>query len=301
MPLASGQGAPWAENQWLGRGFMDHLDCYAGDVHPIDQGRFSEVFDNGFIDGVKYTPKLRLSQLAQARHGLPEISSHMIFNGSAMEGLSDFKLFAKGLMRGRLNRNALRRPMTMMASARFAVPMALRYLRYRRMYNVLKAGVRLRLTAEQTPTASSCIKLRSDRDRFGMPRVEVDWRFQDRDLAAISTFAQIVGEYLSSQGLANVVLDKRLLSGAADLRSAVDDANHHMGGARMGASPQTGVVDRDLKVFGTDNLFVAGAAVYPTSGFANPTFTAVALGLRLADSLIAKHQAQRGRKPDAAA
>jgi choline dehydrogenase-like flavoprotein len=44
-------------------------------------------------------------------------------------------------------------------------------------------------------------------------------------------------------------------------------------------------LDRDLRVFGTRNLYVAGAAAYPTTGFANPTFTAIALGLRLAESI----------------
>ena len=58
-----------------------------------------------------------------------------------------------------------------------------------------------------------------------------------------------------------------------------------MGMARMAKSASEGVVDRDLKVFGVRNLYVAGAAVYPTTGFANPTFTAIALGLRLVDAI----------------
>jgi choline dehydrogenase-like flavoprotein len=58
-----------------------------------------------------------------------------------------------------------------------------------------------------------------------------------------------------------------------------------MGGARIGADPGEGVVDGDLRVFGTGNLFVAGAAVFPSGSFANPTLTALALGLRLADHL----------------
>jgi choline dehydrogenase-like flavoprotein len=57
--------------------------------------------------------------------------------------------------------------------------------------------------------------------------------------------------------------------------------------ARMANTPADGVVDRELKVFGVRNLYVAGAAVYPTTGFANPTFTAIALGLRLADAICA--------------
>jgi len=41
------------------------------------------------------------------------------------------------------------------------------------------------------------------------------------------------------------------------------------------------------QAFGTPGLFVVSTAVLPTSGQANPTLTAVQLGLRLADDLAA--------------
>ena len=53
----------------------------------------------------------------------------------------------------------------------------------------------------------------------------------------------------------------------------------------MAASAEEGVVDHNLRVFGSENLYVAGAAVYPSTGFGNPTYTAMALGLRLCDHL----------------
>uniref|UniRef100_UPI00359FEFCE GMC oxidoreductase n=1 Tax=Achromobacter insuavis TaxID=1287735 RepID=UPI00359FEFCE len=37
------------------------------------------------------------------------------------------------------------------------------------------------------------------------------------------------------------------------------------------------------------NLYIAGSAVFPTSGQANPTLTIVALALRLADHLRRVH------------
>jgi choline dehydrogenase-like flavoprotein len=53
----------------------------------------------------------------------------------------------------------------------------------------------------------------------------------------------------------------------------------------MGISAADGVVDPDCRVHGTANLHIASAAVFPSSSFANPTFTAMALALRLADRI----------------
>jgi len=60
-----------------------------------------------------------------------------------------------------------------------------------------------------------------------------------------------------------------------------------MGTTRMSTDPATGVVDPDGKVHGMANLHVAGSSVFPTGGWAFPTFTVVALSLRLAERLRA--------------
>jgi choline dehydrogenase-like flavoprotein len=54
----------------------------------------------------------------------------------------------------------------------------------------------------------------------------------------------------------------------------------------MGTNRREGVVDADCRAFDIDNLFVAGSSVFPTSGQANPTFPAVAFGIRLAHHLV---------------
>ena len=46
-----------------------------------------------------------------------------------------------------------------------------------------------------------------------------------------------------------------------------------------------GARDLGVEVFSVPGLFIAGAAAFPTSSFANPTLTLVALSLRLADHL----------------
>lgn len=51
----------------------------------------------------------------------------------------------------------------------------------------------------------------------------------------------------------------------------------------MGTDPQKSVVDPNLRVHGVRNMFVVGSSVFPTSGHANPTLSAVMLAHRLAE------------------
>jgi choline dehydrogenase-like flavoprotein len=54
----------------------------------------------------------------------------------------------------------------------------------------------------------------------------------------------------------------------------------------MHEDPSEGVVDANCRVHDTENVYVAGGSVFPTSvGSANPTLLIVALALRLADHL----------------
>jgi choline dehydrogenase-like flavoprotein len=63
------------------------------------------------------------------------------------------------------------------------------------------------------------------------------------------------------------------------------DGFHQLGGLRMGKDASDGVTDSFGRVFGCSNLYVASCAVFPTSGQANPTFTAVALAIRQAEHI----------------
>jgi choline dehydrogenase-like flavoprotein len=63
------------------------------------------------------------------------------------------------------------------------------------------------------------------------------------------------------------------------------DGLHQSGTTRIAKDASQGVVDYDLKVFGTDNVYVCSSSVFPTSGQANPTFYLGAFAVRLANFL----------------
>lgn len=72
-------------------------------------------------------------------------------------------------------------------------------------------------------------------------------------------------------------------------------ATHNLGTCRMGADPETSVVNQFGQAHEVPNLFIADGSVFPTSGSENPTLTISALAIRQADyimSLMAEEDAQ---------
>jgi choline dehydrogenase-like flavoprotein len=139
--------------------------------------------------------------------------------------------------------------------------------------------------AEQSPNAESRVGLASAVDRFANRLVRVDWRYTRQDVETVARSFDLLRDDLAEQKTGTLTL----ANDEADIETVVrrDGAygGHHIGTARMANGPTAGVVDSNGKVFGVNNLFVAGSAVFPTSSQANPTLTIVALALRLADHL----------------
>ncbi len=62
--------------------------------------------------------------------------------------------------------------------------------------------------------------------------------------------------------------------------------HHEAGTLFMGDSPASSITDLEGKIRGTDNAYVAGPAVFPTLGSANPSLTALTLARRTARAII---------------
>jgi choline dehydrogenase-like flavoprotein len=122
-----------------------------------------------------------------------------------------------------------------------------------------------------------------------MPRVKVDWRYLPADIESVRRSLDVFVEEFRKSGVGNFEFDATKLE--EDLTRFGAYGGHHIGTARMGKDPETSVVDANCKVHHVDNLYIAGSAVFPTSGQANPTLTIAALSLRLADHLAQKMQA----------
>jgi len=123
-------------------------------------------------------------------------------------------------------------------------------------------------------------------DRFGDPllRFTLDWtEHEHRQREVADVVARDIARAM------NVRVDGTKPSRAK--YSVVNYMSTHIqGGAMMGDSPETSVVNGHLRHWDVSNLYVIGASAFPQNPSQNPTLTAVALTLWAADELIGAAQ-----------
>ena len=288
--LLTGKKSPelaWARNANVGRYFQDHLDLVVGKIELRDRRAFSDIFENILIDGRKYMPKLRMRSSALREAGCLNIAGTVRFDSSIAEDIGLLKNFVNSLLRGARIDKPWQTLKSMAALGRVWLPIIWRYLRHRRILAMADRGISVIAHCEQRPMRDSRITLDADRvDRFGDPLARLHWVIDERlQVDSLRYFVTRLNEFLAKECKAELEVLPALLSGEVSILAQARDSYHQCGGARMAPSAEEGVVDADCKVFGTANLYVAGAAVFPTSSFANPTYTAMALARRLSDYL----------------
>lgn len=141
------------------------------------------------------------------------------------------------------------------------------------------------ISAEQVPDPESRVTLGDGRDAFGLRRLKLDWRINEAEQRTVRRLIHLLDLELRRLGAGRLIPAAWLAGDTATWARHVFSGSHHLGTTRMAADPRQGVVDADGRVHGMDNLYVSGAGVFPTGGFANPTYTIVLLALRLAEHL----------------
>lgn len=148
----------------------------------------------------------------------------------------------------------------------------------------------LHYIAEHTPNDQSRLRLSNRKDALGLPFLDIDLRYAERDAQSVLRGHELLDQSLRGAGLGRLEYRDPPQARIASILQQARDGYHQIGTTRMGLTPQDGVVDTECRVHGIDNLYVSSSAVFPSSGQANPTFATVALALRLAAHLAGDGQ-----------
>ncbi|MDQ1748720.1 MAG: hypothetical protein QOD07_2983, partial [Frankiaceae bacterium] len=124
---------------------------------------------------------------------------------------------------------------------------------------------------EFLPLPDNRVTLADETDRYGLPVARFSYSQGDNDRALMKAATKAMEDILCAAGASETI--------------TIDRFAHLVGGARMSATPETGVVNADQQVWSIPNLYITDGSVLPTQGAANPALTIMALAARAADGL----------------
>ncbi|MGV8892082.1 MAG: FAD-dependent oxidoreductase [Burkholderiaceae bacterium] len=287
QPAGLGNG-----NDLVGRFFMDHPRLQSGSIHFTKEWSRNKLYD------IKY----HYMNAAVAAHGtciasqlalVPEVLKQerllnsrvwfaSVFPGEGSEAAQALFRCKQALLHKDQPGWNVRRDIATMISH----PLDTVGYGYTRLFQprLLIRDMKFQAIVEPEPDPNSRVTLStSQKDRLGMSRVEVDWRPGKLAQRTFDRTFAILAEEMQLTGIAKVELDPPIEGGEWPASLEKEGTWHHMGTTRMHDSPKEGVVDRNCRVHGMTNLYIAGSSVFPTAGANFPTITIAALTLRLSE------------------
>lgn len=137
--------------------------------------------------------------------------------------------------------------------------------------------------AEHAPSLSSFVNLSDNMDKLGVYKLDVNLHYSDLDVDSVIKGHDLIDKWLRKNNYGKLIYHCNDLN--KSIYEQASDGYHQIGTTRMSDNLKEGVVDSNCKVFGLKNLFICSSSVFPTSGQANPTFSIVALAIRVANFL----------------
>lgn len=282
------------ENGLVGRFFMDHPRMQSGSI------RFSQHWANNKLFDIKY----HYMNSAVSAHGIhiasqlaltPEILKaerllnarvwfSSVFPGEGSEGAQALFRCKQALLKKEQAGWSLSRDIASMVSHPIDT-VGYGFTRFFHPRSLIR-DVKFQIIVEPEPNPDSRVTLSTtNKDALGMPRVQVDWKLGSSVQRTLDRTLAIIAEEIQLSGVANVKLDPCIEGKPWPASLEKEGTWHHMGTTRMHDSPKQGVVDRNCKVHGLTNLYIAGSSVFPTAGANFPTITLAALTFKLAQHI----------------
>lgn len=257
----------------IGRGLTDHLSSSVADVPASSRSAIIEAFGPSFRGG--HMQSARILETLPPRDAARGFF-HFVFDIDSAGFQVARKVFAglqarryPGVSAGEL----------LEAAGGLAALGWDRAIR-KRLHVPSDTCVRLQLDIEQVPRSSSRVSLKNDPDKFERPVAEVTWSVSDADLEqAARASSRLARAWASAPSLPPLDFKPPV---ASELKP--HDAYHPVGVCRLGSDADA-VVDPELRVRGSSNLWLLSTGIFPSAGTANPAFSMLCMGEQLAVNL----------------
>lgn len=282
---------PFNNNMFIGKYFHDHICLKPAKIINASPA-FFELFSNSIKKGIKIQPKIRFSNTITKSNKI-EVSGYFSFNNDINQNLENLKQFFKAILGRSQQKNSFVSLVRMAYKTLITIPQTMpiiyKYVVENKIHIPYKSEILLNIQSQQISIKESSISLLKNKKVNGKELLNLKWQIDGREIDDIKVFCEELNEYLTTNKLGQLKYEEWFLNSIAKgddtWISHVYDVYHQSGGTIMGTSPSNSVVDKNLKVHDTANLFICSPSVMPTSSYANTGFTSLALCFKLTEYL----------------
>ena len=104
-------------------------------------------------------------------------------------------------------------------------------------------------------------------------------------MSSIKIISKLFNKAWINSNLANIADLKITLPDTNHIKKIIKEGNHPIGTIRIGSNKKESVLNKNLKVWDVNNLYVCSTSVFPSSGSSYTGFFLLALTARLAKHL----------------
>jgi len=270
------------QSGWLGKCFMEHPCIEIGIVSTPNQYKLQQAFNTHLYKKRKYSVRISLAEKAQREQKVLNASMGIMFDYN--DGRMDPYVEVRKYLHERKINSIPSLFTNMGAYLLSAKALVLNKLIYKH-----NARARAVVMMEQEPLKESAITLSNEVDAVGMRKASLNWQISHKTWDTVVYASGVLKRELKRLGFGELNVHAHINSANANWAGHLTDVNHHMGGTRMSATAEEGVVSTDLQVWGHPNIYVCSCSVFPTVSHSNPTLTMMALCIRLVNKLTAKN------------
>jgi len=273
-------------NGWLGRGFNDHISVRAAEILVQDAVALNRLIGFRFHGTTMRSHRFELSEEEQKSSRMASAWVHISFEEPEGSAFGTIRKIMQVFQGGAFP--SFTSLLGLLADFPYLVRMFLWRVFSKQLLAPKGSRFFITLVGEQLPKSDNLIELSEERDLLGVEMPRIHWKVGQDDLVTLQRTGLLFQKYWSkyyadSIGHLEWVCDLESGFNLSSVRGS--DIFHPSGTTRMAELPENGVVDSDLLVFGTNNLYVLSTSVFPNGASANPTMMLLLLALRLGDNL----------------
>lgn len=270
---SKGEGSLFNETNSIGKYLSDHLSLPIADVDIDDRKKvidlFSPYFESNWMRGIRFL-NFKSSKIQ------PRYFAHFIFENNSL----GFEL-AKEIFSSLQARRIPKIKFIKLLRGLSDLILLFYFKTFRsRLYYEKNTKSHLQLDIEQHADNLNEIYLSEERDKYNRQKLVIKWSISNKDYNSITSVANNIISNWNSVGNLPKLIPRSLEQGL----SKPYDAYHPVGTCRIGNISDS-VVDNNLKVWGTSNVWVVSTGVLPSAGTANPTLTLLCLANELIKNL----------------